>query len=194
MSESEAPTWQQAWQPLIDAVGQDFSDGSTTWGGDRVETGSIRRWIEPLEFDCALHYDRAIAADHAFDNVTAPYTSTLTFAIPSTWIPGREVFTSAERDAQPAFTPINTPDLPPAPPTTGFFATDIELDFIRPAVSGDRVGTRGFKLVACVPKQTSVGRGAFLTWETELVDDAGDVLVRQRTVAYAYNALPEDES
>jgi hypothetical protein len=180
-------TWQDAWQPVMDAVGQDLGDGATRFGPDAVELGSIRRWMESLEFDCALHYDRETAVEYGYSDVTAPYTSIVTFAIPATWIPGRDVFTSADRDAQPAFTPISKPDLALAPPTTGFFATGIEIDFLRPAVNGDRIGSRGFRLLSCVPKETSVGRGAFLTWQSELVDEEGNVLIRQRTATYAYN-------
>jgi hypothetical protein len=54
-------------------------------------------------------------------------------------------------------------------------------------VNGDRIGSRGFRLLSCVPKETSVGRGAFLTWQSELVDEEGNVLIRQRTATYAYN-------
>ncbi len=194
MSQPHNATWQEDWQPLVDAVGRDFSDGSTVYGADAVEAGSIRRWLEPLEFDCALHYDEQAALDHGLTAISAPYTAALTFAIPATWIPGREVFTSAERDAQPAYTPINKPDLKLGPETTGFFATDIELDFVRPAVLGERLGVRGFRLISCVPKQTSVGRGAFMTWESEVVDAHGEVVVRQRTSTYAYNPIDSDSA
>ena len=35
-----------------------------------------------------------------------------------------------------------------------------------------------------------MGRGAFLTWESELVTDSGDVIARVRTGTYAYNPHP----
>jgi hypothetical protein len=72
------------------------------------------------------------------------------------------------------------------PRTTGFFGTDIEVDFERPVVAGERIGRRGKRLLSCSPKETSVGRGAFLTWESEIVSDRGDVVGRIRIGTYAY--------
>jgi hypothetical protein len=36
-------------------------DGAVTYGADPVAPADIRRVLEPLEFDCTLHYDRAAA-------------------------------------------------------------------------------------------------------------------------------------
>jgi hypothetical protein len=107
------------------------------------------------------------------------------------WSPGDPtLFESAERDAQPARSPINNADPGPAPRTRGFFATDIELDFLRPVVVGERLGTRGRTLLSCVPKETRVGRGAFCAFESEIVSDQGDVVARMRTGTYAYDPHP----
>ena len=68
------------------------------------------------------------------------------------------------------------------------------LDVLRPVTVGERVGRRGQRLISCTPKQTSMGRGAFLTWESELVTEPGEVVARVRTGTYAYNpAGPEEE-
>ena len=82
--------------------------------------------------------------------MTAPYTSLLTFTISPMWEPGQHLFTSDERDAQPAFSPINGDDLRIAPHLTGFFATDIEMDFVRPAVVGASLesGCAGLRRIA----------------------------------------------
>jgi acyl dehydratase len=66
------------------------------------------------------------------------------------------------------------------------------MDFVRPVAVGERVGRRGRKLVSCKPKETSMGRGAFITWESELVTGDGDVVAYVRTGTYAYN--PHGES
>ena len=111
------------------------------------------------------------------------------------WRPGEPtLYESSDRDAQPARSPINNEDMPLAPKTTGFFATDISMEFLRPVTVGERVGRRGQRLISCTPKQTSMGRGAFLTWESELVTERGEVVARVRTGTYAYNpAGPEEE-
>jgi hypothetical protein len=183
-----AADWQADWQPLVDAVGRDFGDGSTVWGADLVERGTIRRFAEPLELSSELHYDPEIARAHGFPDVIAPYTAAMSFSVPAMWSPGETtLYSDPAPDAQPDRSPINNQDMPLGPRTTGFFATDISMEFVRPAVVGERVGRRGQRLVSCVPKQTSMGRGAFLTWESELVTDSGEVIARVRTGTYAYN-------
>ncbi len=56
------------------------------------------------------------------------------------------------------------------PPSPSFFATDIEIDYLQPVVVGDRVRMKGRKLLSCTPKETSVGRGAFIVWESEILN------------------------
>lgn len=185
--------WTADWQPVVDAVGRDFLDGAVTWGGDRVEPGGIRRYLEPLELACPLHTDADAASAAGFADVTMPYTGVIAWTLPAAWVPGETLFDSADRDAQPVRTSINNTDLGLGPRTTGFFGTDIEVDFVREVVAGERLGRRGRTLVSCTPKQTSVGRGAFLTWESEIVSDRGDVVGRIRIGSYAYVPHPHEE-
>jgi hypothetical protein len=182
----EAADWREEWRPVVEAVGRDFSDGVTTWGADPVERGAIRRYLEPLEFDCALHTDPEAARRAGFDDVTMPYTGVIAWTLPPSWRPGRTLFDSDDRNAQPVHSAINNEDMPIGPRTTGFFGTDIEVDFERPVVAGERIGRRGRRLVACTPKETAVGRGAFMTWESEIVTEAGEVVGRIRIGTYAY--------
>ncbi|MDT5003635.1 MAG: hypothetical protein QOJ24_811 [Mycobacterium sp.] len=180
--------WKRAWDPMMAAIGTDLSNGRTIWGADAVERGAIRRYVEPLEIASALHHDPDVAGEYGFSDVISPYTAALSWTVPAMWRPGKPtLYEVASRDAQPARSPINNEDQGLAPHTTGFFATDIELDFLRPVVAGERLGRRGQKLLSCVVKQTSVGRGAFITTESEIVSDAGDVVARLRSGAYAYN-------
>jgi hypothetical protein len=183
-----ADDWKRAWDPMIAAIGTDLSDARTIWGADAVERGIIRRYVEPLEIASGLHHDPNVAARQGFSDVIAPYTGVLSWTIPAMWRPGKPtLYVDAARDAQPTRSPINNEGQRLAPPTTGFFATDMELDFLRPVVAGERLGRRGQRLLACVVKQTSVGRGAFITTESDIVSDVGDVVARTRNAAYAYN-------
>lgn len=183
--------WRRAWGGMTAAVGRDFSDGAVTYGADPVAVSDIRRFLEPLEFDCPLHYDREAAQAAGFADVTLPYTAVMTWSIPAMWSPGDPpLFDDDSRDAQPARSPINNADPGPAPPTSGFFATDLEMDFLRPVVAGERVARRGRKLLSCTPKETSVGRGAFLNWESEFTNGRGEVIARMRTGTYAYQPHP----
>ena len=181
--------WTATWDGMMAAVGTDLSGGRVVRGADPIERSTIRRYLEPLEFDCALHYDPEVARRHGFADVTAPYTSVLTFTIPPMWEPGQVLFDSHEPHAQPTSSPINGDDLRVAPHLTGFFATDIEMDFVRPPVAGEHLSKRGNKLLSCVPKWISVGRGAFLTLESEVVTDSGEVVARVRNTVFAYEPV-----
>lgn len=187
MSKVDSPSnWQAEWAPVVAAVGKDFLDGEVTWGADPIEPGAIRRFLEPLEFDSGLHTDPATAEVHGFGNVIMPYTGILAWTIPEAWRPGERLFDSADRDAQPVHSHINNADLDIGPETTGFFGTDIEVDFHREVLAGERLGRRGKTLVDCVPKQTAVGKGAFMTWQSELIVDSGEVVGLLRIGTYAY--------
>jgi hypothetical protein len=98
----------------------------------------------PLEFDCPLHYDRDAAMQAGFADVTMPYTAVMSWSIPPMWSPGDPpLFDDDARDAQPARSPINNPDQGPAPRTTGFFATGLEMDFLRPVTVGSGSAAAG---------------------------------------------------
>jgi hypothetical protein len=106
--------WRRDWDPMVAAVGRDFSDGAVVYGADPVAPADIRRFLEPLEFDCRLHYDRAAAIAAGFSDLILPYTAVLSWSI----------------------------------------------------------------------------RGAFMTWESELVTSEGEVIARMRTGNFAYVPRP----
>jgi acyl dehydratase len=183
--------WEKAWQPLIDAVGQDFSDSAAVEGADVIAAATVRRYLEPLEFDCPLHYDVQIARAHGYADILVPCTAIGTFSLRPMWRPGETIFTSAERNAQPASTTLTGIRTPQEPPTTGYFATDYEVEYLEPVVVGDRLSRKGARLLACVPKETSIGRGAFLTWESEIINQRQQTVARTRTSFYRYNPTGE---
>lgn len=187
MSES----WQESWQPLIDQVGSDISDGNVIWGADRVEEGGVRRLLEVLEWDCGLHRDSTVAQAHGFADLTLPYTGVLSWTIPAMWEPGETLFDSDARDAEPVHSPISTPPMAGAPPTSGFFATGMDIDFLRPVLRGERIGRRGARLVSVVPKETKVGRGAFITRESEVITESGEIVALIRVGTYSYQPRSE---
>ena len=180
--------WKAAWQPLIDLIGQPRVEKKIVWSSIPVEAGAVRRWLDPLEFNCALHYDRAVAQAHGYPDIVAPYASVTGFTNPPLWQPGTTLFDSAERNAQPHARSLRPPLPPQAPAITGYFATDMEYDFLRPVVVGELLGRRGPRLIACLPKETKVGRGAFVTFEAETLSSAdGEVVARMRFSLFCYN-------
>ncbi|WP_423459150.1 FAS1-like dehydratase domain-containing protein [Ottowia sp. VDI28] len=184
-------TWRQEWQAMIDSVGTDFGAQYNQQGADAVEAGAIRRFLEPLEFDCALHRDPQAALEHGYRGIIAPYSSLMTWITPALWEPGRQVWDAAGSDAQPnaamRFPWIG--DHIPQPPTTRSFATDLQVEYVEPIVVGDHLSISGAKLLACKPKETSVGRGAFLMWQSEVRNQNGSLVARVCFERYCYNPV-----
>jgi acyl dehydratase len=179
--------WTAGWQPVIDAVGTDFGAGVDLTGPDAVELGSIRRYVEPLEFGCPLHYDPEVAQRFGLPDVVAPVTSAMTFTIAPVWRPGEPAtFISAERNGQPARTGTGPRWTGLEPPTTAHFAAEAAADYLAPIVVGDRLTRRGNMLLSCVPKATRIGVGAFTTWQSEIHNQRGELVVRLRNTAYSY--------
>jgi hypothetical protein len=171
--------WRAAWRPVVDAVGTDFGQGEVIEGADPVDRSALRRFLEPLEFDCPLHHDDGVA----------PLSSYFTFVAPPIWRPGdAPVFTSDERDAQPRGIAARRFLTGLEPPHDGYFAADFEIEPLLPLTLGDRLSRTGMKLVACEPKETSVGRGAFMTWEWEARNQRDEVVCRFRNTMYVYES------
>jgi acyl dehydratase len=184
---------------MADAVGTDFADtqGRTESraegreGPDAIEAGAVRKFVEPLEFGCPLHYDRQVALGLGYRDVVAPVSSIITFTIPPVWKPGDPpAFTSPERDAQPASLATGPRLTGLEPPFSAYFAADLEADFLAPAVVGDRLSRQGNVLLSCTPKETSVGRGAFLTWQSQVRNQRGELVARLRNTGYLYEPHP----
>lgn len=192
MTHGGTAAWVEAWQPMAAAVGRDFAaNEDQVYGAAAIERGAILRYLEPLEFGCALHNDPAVARAHGHPDVIAPHTALLTFSIPAMWRPGESpIFTSEARDAEPARSPMTGRFTGLEPPTTGYFATDFAMDWNRPAAVGERLCRRGALLLSCEPKETAVGRGAFITWQSEIANEAGEVLALMRIGTFRYVPNP----
>jgi len=183
--------WTADWQTLIDRIGTHLDGSEIQFGPDPVEASHIRQYLEVLELDCQLHYDRAVAQEHGWPDVTAPYTSAWSFVFPPSWAPGwSSAYRGTGRDEQPGTGAMQREALPFAPPTTHTFGTNASYEFTRPPIVGDRVGMTGRFLLGCVPKQTRVGRGAFVTVSRQLVTQHDELVCAMEMEMYLYNPLP----
>ncbi|MCW2540589.1 MAG: hypothetical protein JWN95_2314 [Frankiales bacterium] len=183
-----------SWQPVVAAVGTVLSEDGPP-GADPVEPGAIRRWCEPLELGDPVHYDRTVAQAHRWSDVVAPYTATVSFALPRMWAPGDPpLFDEAGPDAQPRFSPVAGIALPGAPSYRGYLATEVSTEFNRPAVAGDVVRKSRVRLVGCVPKRTKLGTGAFVTIETELRNQQDTLLATMTTTFFCYEPGEHDDA
>jgi len=181
-------SWEAGWQPVVAAVGRDFGGDDAIEGADTVDASALRRYLEPLELDCPLHHDDRVARDHGYAGVIAPVASYFTFVAAPIWRPGHPpAFASDERDAQPAGVAVRRFLTGLEPPHSGYFAADMEVEPLQPVVLGDRLTRRGMKLVSCMPKETSVGRGAFMTWQWEVRNQRDETVARFRNTMYVYS-------
>lgn len=180
------------WDDLANAVGQDFSGGETRTAVDDVERGAIRKYGEPLEFDCPLHYDDEVAKKYGYKGIIAPYSAIhATFMSAALWNPGDPPrWPTAEPDQQVAHDPSesrsNAPPLP-MPRTTASFVTDMEVEYLIPVYVGDNLTSSGRKLISVNVRKTSVGFGAFMVFEGEIRNQRGEVVAKVRNGGYSYN-------
>lgn len=154
-------TWEEAESYLGKVIGQDA-------GVDPVELGSIRRWLEPKEFDCALHTDAAAARAANHRDVVAPSTMVFSYGLPAYWSPGDG---HARMGDEPRQIPIPVIFDVPAPCTLSF-ASNIDMTFFEPMYIGDRI-TRTCRLTGIEHKELRVGKGAFMTQEDTYTNQEG---------------------
>ena len=187
----EGDYWQHEWDVTSAAIGTDYGGDHVAVAADEVERGSIRRYCEVLEFDCPLHHDDEVARSVGYAGIVAPISGvSQPWTREAHWQPG-----------MPTRYPVLDPDAevlrkqlrfggPPEPPTALTFVTDLAIEYLAPVYVGDRLSRRGHKLTAVVPRETSIGRGAFLTYESEVWSQRGELVARSRNGGYRYNPFP----
>ena len=155
-------TWEEAESFLGKVIGEDV-------GVDAVELGSIRRWLEPKEFDCDLHTDAAAAKAAGYRDVVAPSTMVFSYGLPAYWAPGDPY---AQMGDEPRQIPIPVIFDVPAPCTLSF-ASNIDMEFFEPMYVGDTI-TRTSRLANIAHKELRVGKGAFMTQEDTYTNQDGE--------------------
>lgn len=183
--------WQQEWQPMIDAIGTDYGADVQATAVDEIEKGAVRKFCEPTEMDCPIFYDEDVAKQHGYDGIPAPYSGiSQTWVAQAFWEPGKpSLYQTPDRNEVPDMMGARSQGAlkPPMPKTSAAFATDIEIEYHTPALVGDRLTTSGNKLLSVVPKETSVGRGAFMIFEGYVHNQRGELVATIRRGLYQYN-------
>ena len=183
--------WQREWDVTTAAIGTDYGGDYVAVAADEVERGSIRRYCEVLEFDCPLHLDDAVARAAGYAGIVAPISG-----VTQTWT--REAHW---RTGMPTRYPVLDPDAevlreqlrfgsPPEPPTVLNVVTALAIEYLVPVYVGDRLSRRGHRLISVAPKETSIGRGAFITYESEVWNQRGELVARSQNGGYHYNPFP----
>lgn len=182
-------SWKEEWAAVQACVGQVFGADAQR-SALTIDASAVWRYLEPLEFDCPLHYDahRALAAGYA--GIVVPATAIAALCLPPLWSPGQPLYDQAERNAQPAAPSLAGWRTGKEPPTQGFFAADYEADFWVDVIVGDTLCRTGARLLSCEPKRTRVGRGAFLKWESGVVNQHDVLVMTQRMTYFRYHPEP----
>ncbi len=184
------------WAEAVGLVGTEFVEWDLV-AADEVDASTIRKFCEPLGLDCALHYDDAVARSYGYRGIVAPVSAvTQVLVDPGIWAPGdADIWDSAEPDAQPPQVGIGKwiRDHLPGPRVRYLVMTDIEVEPFLDVCVGDRLSMRGQKLLACSPKQTKVGVGAFMTVESSCFNQRGEAVAVIRRSLFAYNSHAELE-
>jgi acyl dehydratase len=187
---AETEPWVRDWAPVQDLVGSELGDTVVLYGADIVEPSGVRRFLEPLEFDCPLHTSAQRAREAGYADLVLPWSATIPFTIEAFWSPGEPpAFVGTSYDAQPARSPYAIHDpVPRAPVTSAFVASETSvMEFVAPVVVGDRVGRVGRRLVDCQPKRTRVGEGAFIRFGAEIRNQREEPVMRTVRQYFYYN-------
>ena len=187
--------WEREWDATVAAIGTDYGGDRVVVAVDEVERGAIRRYCEVLELDCPLHYDDDAARSAGYRGIVAPASGiSQTWTREAHWRPGMPTrYPVLDPDAEVLREEVRF-DGPPEPATSLTFVTDLTIEHLRPVYVGDRLSRRGHRLVSVLPKETSIGRGAFLTYESEVRNQRGELVARSRNGGYHYTPFPGTES
>ncbi len=149
-------------------------------GVDEVTQNDIRRKLEVYCFDCPLHYDPLVAQAHGYRTVVAPLAMTSLWAVPPYWTPGEPSPWAPGLKERNGTRKMETPE----PFPRGFNAGH-EWEAFEPLYPGDKL--RGSsKLAKVEPKKTRLGEGVFITNETRLSKQTGELVLVARSTSYRY--------
>ena len=184
MSQPEWGKW-GTWEEAEACVGKVVG---TQRGADPVELGSIRRWLEPKQFDCPLHFDEQVARQAGYEGIIAPSTMAFTYGLGAYWQPGDAL-------EQPGDTPRQIPipvifDVPA--PCTLSFATSVTLECLAPMCLGDRL-TITSRLTSLKRKTLRVGDGAFFQQQDTYTNQRGETVAVALLDIFRFSPPKEDD-
>lgn len=154
-------------------------------GVDEVTQNDIRHKLEVYCFDCPLHWDAAVARAHGYRTLVAPLAMTSLWAVPPYWSPGEPPPWAPGLKERNGTRRLEAPE----PFPRGFNAGH-EWEAFEPLYPGDRLhGTT--KLAKIEPKTTRLGDGVFITYETRLFKQTGELVLLTRSTTYRYEPTAE---
>jgi acyl dehydratase len=149
-------------------------------GVDEVTRSDIRRKLEVYCFDCPLHYDEAVARAHGYRTIVAPAAMTPLWAMPAYWSPGEPSFYAPGLKEKVGGIHMDVPN----PYPKGFNAAS-EWEYFEPVYPGDRLHG-SWKLTEVKPRETRLGDGVFLSFESTVFKQTGERVAIHRNTGYRY--------
>lgn len=149
-------------------------------GADEVNAADIRRRLEVLGWDCALHSDEDVAKAHGYRTIPAPATMLVTWAMPAYWEPGEPPLWT---EGAPAIAASPAAQL--CGPGDEVVATEIDTEYLAPVHPGERI--RSSSVIAEITqKTTALGSGEFIVIETSYTDESEEVVGVERMTVFRY--------
>jgi acyl dehydratase len=153
-------------------------------GVDEVSRNDIRRKLEVYCFHCPLHDDDEAARAHGYRGLVAPRTLTPLWAMPAYWTPGGPPAWGPGLAEKPGGVRIEVPN-----PFAKAVNAASEWEYFEPLYLGDRL-CGSWKLIEVKPRQTRLGNGAFLTFETQIHKTTGERVAITRNTLLRYDPAP----
>ena len=156
-------------------------------GIDEVSINDIRRKLEVYCFDCPLHYDAAVARAHGYRDVVAPVALTPLWALEAYWNPGEPVYFIPGRRAISGGMKTELPNKFPRGLNVGS-----RWEYFEPLYHGDKL--RGdWQLLEVKPRETRLGDGVFLTYETNVYKQSGELVGKNSNTSFSYFEHPAED-
>jgi 3-methylfumaryl-CoA hydratase len=155
-------------------------------GVDEVTRSDIRRKLEVYCFDCPLHYDDETARPFGYRSLVAPVAMTPLWAMPAYWTPGEPIFYGPGLREKAGGIRTDLPNVYPRGVNTA-----TEWEYFEPLYPGDRL-EGNWRLVEIKPRQTRLGDGVFLTVETSIFKQSGELVAKNRNTGFRYQEKSGD--
>ena len=170
-------TAEVSFRERLDAlVGEPVGSGGPSTAPDPVNQPMIRHWAAAFEDANPVYVDPERAAASRFGQIVAPPLMLQTWTMATPKITG-----IAERGGAPTETGDDGPlAVLDGAGFTGTLASNSEFEIKRYLGLGETVSATTVIESISEEKRTRLGAGHFVTWITTYVDEAGEVVGRQR--------------
>ena len=185
------------WEDTAKYIGTDYSGGVIMVADERVDKVMISRYCEPAEISNLLYWDEEVARMAGYRSQVVPWA--MVKEVPTyggNWRPGQDTRFPLDKEMDWQSQLANRQPGsggPPQPPTNAGFFTDMTIEFFEPVCLGDRLTTMGRVLRHVTPRETRVGVGAFVGYDTSYFNQLGQLVARATQGGYRFVRKADSE-